>query len=142
MLNVVYVSEGKRHDAAILRDSGLLADLGNYAISPAGQPMCLHGDPAYPLRVDLQAPFRDVRLILEMETFNQSMSHARGPVEWIFGDVVKSFKSMHFKNNLKIGITSMGKMYILCALIRIALTCLYRWKSDTRGFWADISYNT
>ncbi|CAH3013849.1 unnamed protein product [Porites evermanni] len=81
--------EGKRHDAAILRDSGLLANLENYAISPAGQPMCLYGDPAYPLRIHLQALFRDVRLAPEMESFNQSMSHVRVSVEWIFGDVVK-----------------------------------------------------
>ena len=69
MYIVVDVSEGKRRDAAILRDSSLLADLENYAISPAGQPMCLYGDPAYPLRIHLQALFRDVRLAPEMEAF-------------------------------------------------------------------------
>ena len=126
MINVVDVSEGKRHDAAILRDSGLLADLESYAISPAGQPMCLYaGDPAYSLRVRLQAPVRDVRLTPAMEAFNQSMSHVRVSVECIFGDVVKSFKSMDFKNNLKIGLSSVGKMYIVCALIQNAITCLY-----------------
>ena len=125
MVHVIDVSEGKRHDAAILRDSGLLADLENYAISPAGQPMCLYGDPAYPLRVHLQAPFRDVRLTPEMQAFNQAMSHCGVSVEWIFGDVVKSFKSMDFKNNLKIGLSSVGKMYIVCALIQNAITCPY-----------------
>ena len=124
-LFIVAVSEGKRHDTGMLRDSGLLADLELHAISPTGEPMCLYGDPAYPLRVHLQAPFRDARLTPEMEAFNQSMSRVRVSVEWIFGDVVKSFKSMDFKSNLKIGLSSVGKMYIVCALIRNAITCLY-----------------
>lgn len=53
----------------ILRDSGLLADLENYAISPAGQLMCLYLVPAYPLRIHLQASFSYVRLTPEMEAF-------------------------------------------------------------------------
>ena len=119
MYIVVDVSEGKRHDAAILRDSGLLANLENYAISPAGQPMCLYGDPAYPLRIHLQALFRDVRLAPEMESFNQSMSHVRVSVEWIFGDVLKSFKSMDFNNNLKIALSSVGKCIFCVHLFKM-----------------------
>lgn len=34
-----------------------------------------------------------------MEAFNQSMSQVRVSTEWIFGDVIKSFKSMDFKSN-------------------------------------------
>ncbi|CAH3166045.1 unnamed protein product, partial [Porites evermanni] len=41
--------EGRKHDAGMLADSGLLNDMGNFAFSPAGQPMCVYGDPAYPL---------------------------------------------------------------------------------------------
>ena len=123
-LFIVAVSEGKNHDAGMLRDSGLLADLELHAISPTGEPICLYGDQAYPLRVHLQAPFRDARLTPEMEAFKQSMSRIRVSVEWIFGDVVKSFKAMDFKSNLKIGLSSVGKMYIICAIIRNAITCL------------------
>ena len=46
-----------------------------------GQDMCLYGDPAYPLRVHLQAPFRDARLTPGMEAFNLSMSRVRTSVE-------------------------------------------------------------
>ena len=38
----------------MLADSGLLQDLEAYAFSPAGLPMCIYGDPAYPLRVHPQ----------------------------------------------------------------------------------------
>ena len=53
------------------------------------------------------------------------MSSVRVSVEWIFGDVVKSFKFLDFKNNLKIGLSTVGKMYIVSALVRNAITCLY-----------------
>ena len=35
------------------------------------------------------------------------------------------FKFMDFKKNLKIGLSSIGKLYVVCALLRNALTCLY-----------------
>ena len=58
--------EGKRHDAAMLVDSGLLRDLEHYA-HVDGRPMCVYGEPAYPDRVHLQAPFRNCPLTAEME---------------------------------------------------------------------------
>lgn len=40
--------EGRRHDGTMLRESGLLTDLQRIAWIH-GQPLCLHGDLAYPL---------------------------------------------------------------------------------------------
>lgn len=87
--------------------------------------MCLYGDPAYPLRVHLQAPFRVEILTRQMEIFNESMSAVRASVEWLFSDIVNYFKFLDFKKNLKIGLSQVGKMYIICAILRNALTCLY-----------------
>ena len=42
----------------MLADSGLLQQLEHYAFSGAGEPMALYGDPAYPLHVHLQVPYR------------------------------------------------------------------------------------
>ena len=42
-------------------------------------------------------------------------------VEWIFGDIVGSFKFLDFKKNLKIGLSAVGQHYEVGAL----LTCLY-----------------
>ena len=39
----------------MLADSRLLNDLQAFANSPLGNPYCIYGDPAYPLRVHLQA---------------------------------------------------------------------------------------
>lgn len=46
-------------------------------------------------------------------------------MEWLFGDIVNYFKFIDFKKNLKIGLSSIGKLYIVCAVLQNALTCLY-----------------
>jgi hypothetical protein len=69
-------------DAGMLADSNLLNFLEQHAYSPDGEPMCIYGDPAYPLRVHLQASFRDVLMTPAMQEFNRSMSAVRVSVEW------------------------------------------------------------
>ena len=60
-----------------------------------------------------------------MQQFNSAMSPLRVSVEWLFSDIVNYFKFIDLKKNLKIGLSAVGKMYIVCALLRNALTCLY-----------------
>ena len=63
--------------------------------------------------------------------FNKSMSTVRESVEWLFKDIATYFKFLDFTKNLKIGLSSVGKMYVICALRRNALTCLYRNQTST-----------
>ena len=81
----------------MLADSQLLHDLHLFAYNPAGQPVCVYGDPAYPLRVQMQGPFRYGVLTPQMEQYNTQMSAVRSSVEWLFGDVINSFKFNDFK---------------------------------------------
>ena len=60
-----------------------------------------------------------------MQAFNRSMSKVREAVEWLFNDVAKSWKFIDFKKNLKMQLSSVGKMYLVCAILRNVLTCLY-----------------
>ena len=60
-----------------------------------------------------------------MQAFNSSMNSVRSCVEWLFGDIVNFFKFIDFKKNLKIGLSNIGKLYIVCAVLQNALTCLY-----------------
>ena len=53
------------------------------------------------------------------------MSEVTVCVEWIFGDIINYFKFLDFKKNLKIGLSAVGKMYIVCALLHNARCCLY-----------------
>ena len=70
----------------------LLRDLGQYAFSPTGAHLCVYGDPAYPLRIHLQGPFKHGILTPNMELYNTKMSAVTSSVEWLFGDVINSFK--------------------------------------------------
>ena len=49
--------EGNRHDSGMLAESGLLNKLQQHFFAPNGNPLCIYGDTAYPLKVHLQAPF-------------------------------------------------------------------------------------
>ena len=109
----------------MLAVSGLYDDLENFAFCPAGREMCLYGEPAYPLRIHLQAPFRVGVLTRQMEIFKEKMSALRESVELLFADIIDYFKFRDFKKNLRIGLSQVGKIYIVCAILRNALTCLY-----------------
>ena len=88
--------KGRRHDAGMLNESGLLRALQAHAHTPTGQPLCIPGDPAYPLRPQPMCPYREGDyagpLIPHMRAFNSAMSRARISVEWLFGDISTYFQ--------------------------------------------------
>ena len=61
------------------------------------------------------------------------MSSVQVAVEWVFGDITSYFAFLNFKYNLKIGLSPVGKIYALRALLRNALTCLHG--STTTSFF-------
>ena len=118
-------TEGKRHDAGLLRMSGLYQDLERYSWAPDGTALCIYGDPAYPLRVHLQTGFRGVNLTPMQQNFNRSMSDVRSSVEWAFGEILRDWAFLDFKKNLKLSLSAVGKMYLIATLLRNAVTCCY-----------------
>ena len=125
--------EGRRHDCALLNASGLLQNLVQHSQTPAGQNLCIYGDPAYPIRPQLLGPFKGAHVTQVQKEFNKAMSKVRISVEWIFGDIINYFAFINFRNNLKIGLSAVGKMYIVCALLHNARACLY--KNNTSLFF-------
>ena len=74
--HITYVDlilEDRRHDSAMLADSGLLGELEQHAFSTTREPMALYGDPAYPLRVHLQVSYRGAGITPQMELYNRAM---------------------------------------------------------------------
>ena len=53
------------------------------------------------------------------------MSNVRASIEWLFGDIINYFKFMDFTKKLKIGMSWIGKLYVVCALLQNALARLY-----------------
>ena len=118
--------EGRRHGSCILAMSELLEQLEKHSFRPDGQPLCIYGNPAYPHRTHRHCPFAHRQnLTYGEQAFNWSMSKVRISVEWVFVDIVKYFKFTDFMKNLKIGLSAVGKIYTVCALLRHSLTCLY-----------------
>ena len=109
----------------MLVDSNLLHELEENVFSPTGEPMGVFGDPTYPLRVHLQAPYRYGILTLMMKVYNAEMSSVRVTVEWLFGNIINDFKFLDFKKNFQIGMSSVGKMYLVCTLLHNAITYVY-----------------
>ena len=83
--------EGKRHDSTKPHESGLLTDLRRVAFYN-GDPLCLYGDPAYPLEIHLQASFKGNNIIPQMALYNKAMSEVRIAVEMLFGNISNYFK--------------------------------------------------
>ena len=110
--------EGRRHDSGMLADSNLLNLLRQYSIDSNGNTLCIYGDPAYPLHVQLQGPFKGAQITALQQDWNKRMSEVRVSVEWVFGDNINYF--MDFKNKLKVGLSAVGKMYM-----HNARCCLY-----------------
>ena len=78
----------------------------------------------------------------QMREYNKAMSSVRVSVEWLFGDISNYFKFIDFKRNLKIGLSPIGKIYVVCTLLRNALTCLYgNFTSDFFGLDPPNLYN-
>ena len=107
--------EGRRHDCFLLRESGILGSLNQFAFNSQREPLCLYGDPAYPVRIHLQSPFQGPYLNDLQKELNTKMSGVRTSVEWLFGDITNWFAFMDYKKNLKLNLSAVGKC-IWCAV--------------------------
>lgn len=116
---------GRRHDAGMLQESGLL-DMLREKMHDLGQTFLLYGDPAYPISEVIEGPFRQgAAPLTQVETnFNERMSGVRISVEWGFGEVVQQFAFLDFSKNLKIGLQSVGKYYAVGTILTNCRVCL------------------
>ena len=123
--------EGCRHDAGMLRVSGILNQLEDKMTKPDGTVYSLYGDPAYPLRPHLIGPFKGAALSEDEKAFNKRMSAVRISVEWIFGKIISLFAFLDYKKNNKLYLQPVGKYYLIGALLTNVHTCLYGSETST-----------
>ena len=117
--------EGRRHDASMLRASGLLDKLQDNMIRPDGGVYCLYGDAGYPLLPHVLSPFRGNALSAEEQVFNRQMSEARVSVEWGFGGVYAKFGFLLMKSQMRLGLQPIGQYYIVATLLYNCYACMY-----------------
>ena len=132
--NLFGLVEGKRHDCAKLAMSELLQTLQRFSHGPNREVLCIFGDPAYPLRRNLLAPYNGAQLTKEQMDFNSSMSKVRVTADWMFGEVINNSKFIDFEKNSKTGLSCVGKFCRVSAILTNAHTCLY--KSNVSQYFA------
>lgn len=122
--------EGRRHDSYMLSESNILPRLMQ-KINANGDPYCLYGDPAYPLRPQLLGPFKGGMLTAEEADFNKRMSVTRVAVEWGFGKITQLFAFVDFKKNQKIFLQPLAKQFKVAVILANCHTCIYGSQTST-----------
>ncbi|XP_064643071.1 uncharacterized protein LOC135497238 [Lineus longissimus] len=142
IVNLFGPVEGRRHDSAMLRMSNLvrILEILDYRMNDEDRtPICLYGDPAYPLRDILVGPFKGAVLTDEQKEFNKRMSSVRQSVEWQFGEIVGIFAFLDYEKNLKLYLQPVGKLYVVGALLTNCHTCI---KGSQTGIYFGVEAPT
>lgn len=118
---------GRRHDAAILHLSQLVAELEQLFVQPDGSWFTLYGDPGYSNQKFIKIGYRGRRrapLTQQQQQFNADMSALRVHVEYGFGKIVNLFAFVDFKKNQKLLLQPIKEQYQVAALLTNCHTCL------------------
>lgn len=121
---------GRRHDAGILRESNLYAQLQECCTFNDGTYFVLYGDPAYGVQQLLLSPYRNRILTPHQQQFNARMSSVRQAVEWGFGKTISLFAFLDFKKKQKILLQKVPEMYKVGVILTNCHTCLYGGQSS------------
>ncbi|CAN7990929.1 unnamed protein product [Ixodes hexagonus] len=115
--------DGHRHDAGMLRISGLHEKMGTLVQDHS---YVIYGDPAYPMMPLLLKPHRGAVLTPSEVSFNKAMSTVRQAVEWGFEKVVTEFAFVDLKKNKqKVLLQRVPLMYRVATFLANCHTCLY-----------------
>lgn len=117
----------KRHDARMLRESGLMESLRQ--IMPAdlsnGRVYALYGDLAYPQSIWLFGGYVNPEPNSPRALFNKHMSKARIAVEWGFSQIIVQWSHLDFRASMKIFQEPIAQQYINCAFLCNLRCCFY-----------------
>ena len=119
--------------------SGMMPVLENFSIGTNGERLCIYGDPTYPLRWYFSGLFRGAQIIPDQNEFNKSMSKVRISIEWLFGNVTENFTFSEYRKSQKIGLSSIGNMYLVSALLTNADTYLYNLYKNHCSNYFDVN---
>ena len=96
--------EEKRHDSTMPDLPGLSQELQLHSHNQCDNYSWTYGNPTYPLRRLLQAPFQESVLIYHEKADNTSMSSVKVSVEWIFGDITTQVRFNDFNDSMTLSL--------------------------------------
>ena len=117
--------DGRRNDAFLWRESGLLPILQQHARSPNGAPLQIYGDPAYSINTFLLSPYQGAHITAEQQQWNRSMSRLRIVAEWAFKEMITTFGFLDYAKNQKHLLQPVGVQFRVAALLHNAHVCLH-----------------
>lgn len=125
--------EGRRNNAFLLQDSGLLDKCATYAIRPGTSPddpplvryFQLFGDPAYGLSPHLVSPFAGPGQRTQEEiAWNMAMAAVRIEVEHGFALVLNNWAFLRCSWKMQVYSSPVGRYYRFGVLLTNAMSCL------------------
>ena len=116
--------EGRRHDAHIVTDTGLVQWAAQHAKNEQGEQLYLFGDPAYANSRAILTKFRGNIISSMQADFNYIMSKFRVQVEWAIGLIPNQWPRFSVKRRQQTGATPVGQDWLVGVLLFNAKTCL------------------
>ena len=101
-----------------------------------GTYFCIYSDSGYSRRWYLDIPFKGSFWSPDQLSFNEAMSAARVPVEWIIKEAKLNWTIMDFKRKLRILQARIGALYLGSLLLLNFRTCFYG-NQDSRYFLCE-----
>jgi hypothetical protein len=126
--------EGRRHDATLLKESGLTGILEEHFWGPNGERYYIYGDPVYQTSGHIMSPYKGARLTDGERAWNAKMSKICEPIEWMFKEVDSVFKFLNFSDNQRVLVSPCGLFYLVAILLTNAHTILHR-PQTSQYFW-------
>ena len=115
---------GRRHDAWIVAETGLVDWAERHAKSEDGQQMYLYGDQAYSVSHAILTTFRGNIISSYRSDFNYLMGKYRVQVEWAIGMVPAQWPRFSVKRQQKSGASPIGQDWMVAVLLLNAKTCV------------------
>jgi hypothetical protein len=114
--------EGRRHDATLLKESGLVAMLND---SPFLQGFYLFGDMGYTNNRWILSPVKGINLDGDQSKWNKLCRHVRIVVEWSFGNLQNKWSHLMFKPSMRVFLVPTAKMYLVAGFLCNVHNCLH-----------------
>jgi hypothetical protein len=135
---------GRRHDARMLTDSGLLPLLQAHAVAVNNDTYYVYGDAAYAMNGHVIGPMRGMPLTqfgnhtsndgvtlagnplgVHQQIFNSTMSKLRVSAEWGFQHMKSQFAFVNYDKDQKLYLSPVGKIVFSAMLLANCHVCLY-----------------
>jgi hypothetical protein len=122
---------GAHNDNFLLRLSAFPDRMMRLQAAPARITYKIYGDSAYPLYNNITRPYKGNNVTRVQQRINGVFSKLRVCVEWGFAANANLFSFADFPRQMRMFVSPIGRIYVVCVLLRNAYACLYGNETST-----------